>query len=94
MLGVVALVVFAVIRQDPEVRRWLLAWAAPVLAAVPLVRSGFDGFVEYNMRHPESTQLINPFQWTALVLIPAAAFLVVSHLTTRFERSRLTEGAG
>ncbi|MEU8236782.1 hypothetical protein AB0C07_00890 [Actinoplanes missouriensis] len=89
MLAAGGLVLLAVIRQEAAVRPWLLAWAAPVLVTVPLVRSGFDGFLEYNSYHPEATRLIGPFQWAALVLIPAAAFLVVAALTTRFERLRL-----
>ncbi|BBH64578.1 hypothetical protein ACTI_12630 [Actinoplanes sp. OR16] len=87
LLAAGALVLLAVVRQEPVVRRWLAAWAAPVLVTVPLVRSGFDAFMEFNSYHPEATRLIGGFQWAALVLVPVAAFLVVAVLTSRFERA-------
>ncbi|MBM2621216.1 hypothetical protein JIG36_37510 [Actinoplanes sp. LDG1-06] len=73
----------AVFRQEPEIRARLLCWVAPVLVTVPLVQWGFGGFVEHNMRHPESLQLINPVQWAVLVLVPLAAFAGVSMLSCR-----------
>ncbi|WP_250001976.1 hypothetical protein [Actinoplanes sp. M2I2] len=79
----VALVGAAVLRQEPGLRRRLACWAAPVIVTVPLVQWGFGGFIEYNMRHPESTQLIGPLQWAALVLVPVAAFAGASVLDRR-----------
>ncbi|MEU4559647.1 hypothetical protein AB0F72_14780 [Actinoplanes sp. NPDC023936] len=88
LVAAAGLVLVAAIRQEATVRRWLPAWAAPVLVTVPLIRSGFDGFMEYNSYHPEATRLIGPVQWAALVLVPMAAFLVVAMLSGRYERSR------
>ncbi|GID25512.1 hypothetical protein [Paractinoplanes brasiliensis] len=82
-----ALVAVAVLWQDRATRTRLLCWAAPVVATVPLVQWGFSGLVEYNMRNPESTQLINPLQWAVLVLVPLVAFAGASVLSRRdFER--------
>lgn len=80
-----ALALIGVLRQEAVVRRWMLVWAAPVLCAVPLIRSGFDGFIEYNMRHPESLRFIDPLQWTVLVLFPVAVFLAAAALARRYE---------
>ncbi|MBB2946232.1 hypothetical protein FB565_005990 [Actinoplanes lutulentus] len=88
LVAAVVLVVLAVIRQEAPVRRWLLAWAAPVLVTVPLIRTGFGAFIDHNKGHPEATRLIDPLQWTVLVLVPLAAFLVVASLTSRYERGR------
>ncbi|MBG0561845.1 hypothetical protein [Actinoplanes aureus] len=77
----------AVVRE-PEVRRWMLAWAAPVLVTIPLVRAGFGAFIEHNMRHPESLRLIAPYQWVALVIVPVAAFVAVAVLNRRLEATR------
>ncbi|MGK5679003.1 hypothetical protein [Actinoplanes sp. URMC 104] len=79
----IVLVGVAVVRQEPAVRSRLLCWAAPVIATVPLIQWGFGGFIEFNMRHPEATQLINPLQWAALVLVPVAAFAGASALDRR-----------
>ncbi|MEU4687631.1 hypothetical protein [Actinoplanes sp. NPDC023714] len=88
LVAAAGLVLLAVFRQEPAVRRWLLAWAAPVLVTVPLIRSGFDAFIRHNAGHPEATRLLDGFQWAALVLVPLAAFLTVAHLTSRYERGR------
>ncbi|WP_229071334.1 hypothetical protein [Actinoplanes sp. DH11] len=89
-----ALAAVAAARQEPAMRPWLLTWAAPVLVTVPLVRTGFDGFIEHNIRHPEATRLLDGFQWTALVLVPLAAFLFMALLTSRFERGRAARAGG
>ncbi|WP_433827121.1 hypothetical protein ACQP2E_34300 [Actinoplanes sp. CA-015351] len=88
LLSIGVLTALGVIRQEAAVRRWLLAWAAPVLVTVPLIRTGFGAFREYNSYHPEATRLIDPLQWTVLMLVPFAAFLVVASLTSRYERGR------
>jgi hypothetical protein len=56
---------------------------------VPVVEFGFGRFIVYNMGHPESTRLINPFQWAVLVLVPAAVFVGASLLD---RRRRFAEG--
>lgn len=83
VLVAAALVAVAVLWQEREIRSRLLCWAAPVVVTVPLVQWGFSGLVEYNMRNPESTQLINPLQWAVLVLVPLVAFAAASALSRR-----------
>ncbi|MDY7089299.1 MAG: hypothetical protein SYR96_29855 [Actinomycetota bacterium] len=83
VLVAAVLVAVAVLWQDRATRARLLCWAAPVVATVPLVQWGFSGLVEYNMRNPESTQLINPLQWAVLVLVPLIAFAGASVLARR-----------
>ena len=78
-----ALVVVALMRQPPEVRRRLVGWAAPVLITVPLVQWGFGGLIAFNMAHTDETRLISPLQWVALVLVPVAAFVLVSAVSRR-----------
>jgi hypothetical protein len=77
-----------VIRQEPETRRRMIALAVPVLVTFPVEQAGFSGFVEHNMRHPESLRMLGPGQWIALILIPISAFLVVADINRRLERSR------
>jgi hypothetical protein len=84
----VALTGLAWARQKPAVRRRMVAWAAPVLVTVPLVRVGFGGFVEHNARHPESLRFLGPVQWAALVAVPALTFWVVAELNRRREAGR------
>ncbi|WP_127497701.1 hypothetical protein [Actinoplanes solisilvae] len=83
-----ALVLVALIRQSSEIRGRLVCWAAPVIVTLPLVQWGFGGFIEHNMRHPESTRLINPMQWTVLVLVPIVAFVATSWLGSRRSKGR------
>ena len=78
-----SLALAALLMQGRDLRRRLMCWAAPVVVSVALVRWGFVGFIEFNMRNPDATQLIGPLQWAVLVLVPAAAFLGVAVLTDR-----------
>lgn len=80
-----------VFRLAPEVRRWVIACAVPVLGAFPLVGYGFAGFEEFNMRHPESTRLLDPAQWAALIVIPVLAFWVAAWLTVSVSVGRVPE---
>ncbi len=83
------LLLVAVVRQDPDTRRRLVCWAAPVIATVPLVQWGFGGFMAYNGRHPEDIQLIGPVQWAVLVLVPVVAFVGASVVNRRGAVSRV-----
>ncbi|MCO8272170.1 hypothetical protein M1L60_16370 [Actinoplanes sp. TRM 88003] len=90
VLVAVVLAAVAIFRQEPRLRARLLCWAAPVIATVPVVEFGFGQFIVYNMGHPESTRMINPFQWALLVLVPVAVFVGASLLD---RRGRVTAGA-
>ncbi|MBU2661899.1 hypothetical protein KOI35_00110 [Actinoplanes bogorensis] len=83
-----ALVVAALVRQEPEVRRRLLVWVAPVLITVPLVQWGFGGLIAFNMAHTDVTHYLGPLQWAALVLVPVATFVAVSALDRRVSAGR------
>ncbi|MBU2661897.1 hypothetical protein KOI35_00100 [Actinoplanes bogorensis] len=84
----VSLLLVALLMQGRDLRRRLLCWAAPIVVSVPLVRYGFIGFIEFNMRNPDSTRLLNPLHWAVLVIVPAAAFLGAAMLTNRTAAAR------
>jgi hypothetical protein len=94
------LALIGVARIEPGVRRRVIACMAPVAVVFPLMRYGFGGMLEFNVRHPDDIQLLGPVQWAALVLVPAAAFWVAAGLNQRLERTRAsgpgaeTEDAG
>jgi hypothetical protein len=83
-----------VLRQEPAVRRRVLALAVPVLVTVPLVRVGFDGFIMHNQGHPEALRMLGPGHYAVLVLIPMVAFLAAAELNRRLEASRAVSSAG
>ncbi|KUL29506.1 hypothetical protein [Actinoplanes awajinensis] len=86
LLAVAAgLVALGVLRQEAAVRRRLIAWSVPILVTFPLVRAGFGGFVAYNMGHPDSLRLIDPGQWTLLLVVPLAAFAAAAAIIRRLE---------
>jgi hypothetical protein len=93
LLGAGLLLVWAVTRLEPSVRRRVVACAVPVLGAFPLVSWGFGGFEEFNMRHPENLRLLGPAQWAGLVLIPVLAFGVAAWLNMRLEQTRAVSGS-
>ncbi|GIM91426.1 hypothetical protein [Paractinoplanes toevensis] len=96
MFGVAAmLALIGVVRLDSTIRGRVIVFAVPVLAVFPLVRLGFGGFVEHNMRHPEAIALIGPVQWAVLVVVPAAAFVVAAGIGRRFRglMPRTSKGA-
>jgi hypothetical protein len=84
----VALAAVGLVRQESAIRRRVVAWAVPILVTVPLVQTGFAGFVEHNMRHPEALRLIGAGQWAVLVLVPVAAFVAAAELNRRLEATR------
>ncbi|MEU4238143.1 hypothetical protein [Actinoplanes sp. NPDC026619] len=85
MFGVAAvLALIGVVRLEPVTRGRVVVFAVPVLTVFPLVRVGFSGFVEHNMRHPETLVLISPVQWAVLVVGPAVAFVVAAAMDRRF----------
>jgi hypothetical protein len=71
-----------------------LGGGAPILVVVPLVRTGFEGFVAHNSAHPEALRLLGPSQWAVLVLVPVAAFVVAAELNRRLEATRGFGGGG
>jgi hypothetical protein len=90
-----ALALIGVVRVNSEIRGRVIVFAVPVLAVFPLVRLGFAGFVEHNMRHPEAIALIGPVQWAVLVLVPPIAFVVAAGVGRRFRglMPRTSKGA-
>jgi hypothetical protein len=88
LLIAAVLAVAGVARQEAAIRRRIVACAVPVLAAFPLVKVGFAGLIAYNGGHPESTVLLDPVRWTALVAVPLAAFAVAVELNRRLEETR------
>ena len=90
LAGIAAL---GVLRQEPAVRRRVVALAVPVLVTVPLVRVGFEGFVRHNQLHPEALRQLEPGHFAVLVLIPVAAFLVAAELNRRLEVTRAVSAA-
>jgi hypothetical protein len=85
LFGVAALLaLIGVVRLAPVTRGRVVVFAVPVLTVFPLVRMGFSGLVEHNMRHPEALVLISPVQWAVLVVGPAAAFVVAVAMDRRF----------
>jgi hypothetical protein len=85
------LALVGVARTEPAVRRRVIAGMVPVLVVFPLVRYGFGGMLEFNMRHPDDIQLLGTVQWAALILVPAAAFWVAAGLNQRLERTRAAQ---
>jgi hypothetical protein len=82
--GAALLALIAVVLVDPAIRGRVIVLAVPVLTVFPLVRLGFGGLVEHNMRHPEAIALISPVQWATLVVVPAVAFVVAATTERRF----------
>jgi hypothetical protein len=87
------LVLAAVIRLEPAIRRRVVACWVPVATVFPLISYGFGSFLAFNMRHPDDIQLLGPVQWAALVLVPASTFWIAAGLNLRLERSRAAAGA-
>jgi len=89
LFGTAALLLIAAVRRlAPAVRRRVVAVAVPVLVTLPTVSLGFDGFRAYNTGHPEALHPLSPVQWFFLLVIPVTAFAVAVELNRRLEQTR------
>jgi hypothetical protein len=90
-LGLILLI--AILRLPPAVRRRVLAQAVPVAMAGGLTAWAFRGFLESSQQFVRPILLAAP-QWAVLALLPAVGFAAGMLVISRHERTLRSLAAG